>query len=54
MRIHQTTALTGTAATAVAFAYPQTVAMHVFTMWSSPAFHNANKRFTRRPSGVVN
>lgn len=54
MRINQTTAFAGTAAFAVAFAYAQTVAMHVFTMWSSPVVKHANKRFIRWPQGVVN
>lgn len=54
MRSNQTTAFTGTAATAAAFAYASTVAVHAFTMWSSPIVNHANKRFTRWPDGVVN
>lgn len=54
MRINQTTAFTGTAATAAAFAYASTVAVHAFTMWSSPIVNQPNKRFTRWPSEVLN
>lgn len=45
-----TTATMGTTATAVAFTYPQAMAAHVFSTWSSPASHT-NKRFGRRPRG---
>lgn len=49
MRTTLTTAMLGTTATAVAFAY---AASYAFTMWSKPAVKHANKRHTRRPYGI--
>jgi hypothetical protein len=54
MRTSTTTAFATTVATATVFAYAPAVAMHAFSMWSSPTVKHANKRSTRWPSGVVN
>lgn len=54
MRTSTTTAFATTVATATVNAYAPAVAMHAFSMWSSPTVKHANKRSTRWPSGVVN
>lgn len=54
MRTSTTTAFATTVATATVTAYAPAVAMHAFSMWSSPTVKHANKRSTRWPSGVVN
>lgn len=54
MRNSTATFTMGTTAAAVAFAYAVTSATRAFTMWSKPAVTHANKRHSRRPSGVTN
>lgn len=52
MRNFSATFTMGTTAAAVSFAYAVASATRAFTMWSKPAVTHANKRHSRRPSGV--